>query len=199
MSFTPKLLPMNYFTKVVLGLLIGSLLFISCGEKEPEEPDPVRRKSPTAIATVKHAGTYVKIVYGQPYKSGREIFGNLVPYGEVWRTGANEATEITATGDIIFAGETLEAGTYSLFTIPNEETWTIILNSELGLWGAFDYDASKDVMRVEAEANRTEQTDEAFTIQFGEVQADSADMIIKWDQTEVRVPITFPAADSSTP
>lgn len=190
---------MNPLFKVLTGLLIGSLLFISCGEKEPEEPDPVRRKSPTAIATVKHAGTYVKIVYGQPYKSGRDIFGELVPYGEVWRTGANEATEITATKDIMFGGKSLEAGTYSLFTIPNEETWTIILNSELGLWGAFDYDSSNDVLRVEREANRTEQTDEAFTIQFGEVQADSAEMIIKWDQTEVRVPITFTAVDSASP
>ncbi len=190
---------MKLFYSVLIFLLAGSLVFISCSSKQPEEPDPVRRKSPTAIASVKHTGTYVKVVYGQPYRAEREIFGDLVPYGEVWRTGANEATELTTTKDILFSGERLEAGTYSLFSIPGEESWTIILNSELGLWGAFEYDASKDVMRVDADAHQTEQTDEAFTIQFEEVTGDSTDMVIKWVQTEVRVPITFLSADTATP
>ena len=179
-------------------LLTASLAFISCNRKQPEEPDPVRRKSPTAIASVKHADTYIKVVYGQPYRSGREIFGTLVPYGQIWRTGANEATELTTTKDILFSGERLEAGTYSLFSIPGEESWTIILNSELGLWGAFEYDASKDVKRIKADAHRTEQSDEAFTIQFEEVAGDSTEMVIKWVQTEVRVPITFLPADTVT-
>lgn len=179
-------------------LLAATLTFVSCNSKQPKEPDPVRRKSPTAIASVKHADTYLKVVYGQPYKSGRKIFGELVPYGEIWRTGANEATEITTTKDILFSGERLDAGTYSLFSIPEEESWTIILNSELGLWGAFEYDASKDVMRVEADAHQTEQSDEAFTIQFEEVTGDSTEMVIKWVQTEVRVPITFLPADTVT-
>ena len=187
---------MKLLFKVLLGSLIGSLLFISCSSEEPEEPNPVRRKSPTAITTIKHADTYIKIVYGQPYKGGREIFGELVTYGEVWRTGANEATEITTTRDILFSGERVEAGTYSLFTIPGQENWTVILNSELGLWGAFDYDPSKDVLRVEAEANRTEQVDEAFTIQFGEVEEDSTNIIMKWDQTEVRIPVKFITTDT---
>ncbi len=189
---------MKLYYSVLISLLAGSLLFISCNRKQPEEPDPVRRKSPTAIATVKHAGTYIKVVYGQPYRGGREIFGDLVPYGDVWRTGANEATELTTTKDILFSGERLEAGTYSLFSIPGAESWTIILNSELGLWGAFEYDASKDIMRIEADAHQTEQVDEAFTIQFEEVTGDSTDMVIKWVQTEVRVPITFLSTDAAT-
>lgn len=179
-------------------LVAASLAIISCNSKQPKEPDPVRRKSPTAIASVKHADTYIKVVYGQPYKNGRKIFGELVPYGQVWRTGANEATEITTTKDILFSGERLEAGTYSLFSIPGEERWTIILNSELGLWGAFEYDATNDVMRIEADAHQTEQSDEAFTIQFEEVSSDSTEMIIKWVQTEVRVPITFLSVDTMT-
>lgn len=190
---------MKYFFNLVIGLLVGSLLFISCGAEEPEEPDPVRRKSPTTIAKMNHADTYIKIVYGQPYKGGREIFGELVLYEEVWRTGANEATEITTTRDILFSGEKLEAGTYSLFTIPDHETWTIILNSELGLWGAFDYDASKDVLRVEVEAINTEQVEEAFIIQFDEVQDDSTAIIIKWDQTKVQIPIEFLSANTVSP
>lgn len=187
---------MKLINKSLIGLLAGLFLIISCNKKQPEEPDPVRRKSPTAIASVKHADTYIKVVYGQPYKSGRDIFGNLVPYGQVWRTGANEATELTTTKDILFAGKQLEAGTYSLFSIPGKETWTIILNSELGLWGAFEYNSSKDVMRIKADAHQTEQLDEAFTIQFEEVTGDSTGMVIKWVQTEVRVPIKFLTADS---
>ena len=189
---------MKFFHSFLVMLLAVSLAIISCNSKQPKEPDPVRRKSPTAIASVKHANTYIKVVYGQPYKSGREIFGELVPFGEVWRTGANEATEITTTKDILFSGEQLEAGTYSLFSIPGEESWTIILNSELGLWGAFEYDSSNDVMRIDADAHQTEQSDEAFTIQFEEVTDDSTEMVIKWVQTEVRVPITFLSADTAT-
>lgn len=182
---------MKYPLHFLVYILVGSLVFISCNEQEAEEPDPVRRKSPIAITKIKHADTYVKIIYGQPYKSGREIFGELVPYGEVWRTGANEATELTTTRDILFAGNELEAGTYSLFSIPGEGSWTIILNEELGLWGAFDYDASNDLMRVVVPASETDRVTEAFTIQFGEMQGDSTSIIMSWDQTEVRVPLEF--------
>lgn len=167
------------------------LLFLSCTKQEPKEPDPVRRKSPVAITKIQHAGTYIKIVYGQPYKNGRNIFGELIPYGEVWRTGANEATEIITTKDIKFAGQLLPAGTYALFTIPGKDTWTIILNSELGQWGAFEYNSGRDIMRVDLPATKTEQVTEAFTIQFGEVTSGSTKILMKWDQTVVRIPISF--------
>ena len=108
-------------------------------------------------ATTLGEDAYVKVVYGSPRKKDREIFGSLVPYGEVWRTGANEATELTTTADLEINGETLPAGTYSVFTIPGEETWTVIFNSGLGQWGAYDYDESTDVLRVEAEATSTEE------------------------------------------
>ncbi|MEQ9413416.1 MAG: DUF2911 domain-containing protein, partial [Cyclobacteriaceae bacterium] len=93
-----------------------------------------QRTSPLSITTSRYKDTYVKIVYSQPQKKGRAIFGKLVPYGKVWRTGANEATEITITGDILVDGKELKAGTYSIFTIPNENTWTVIFNTDLGLW-----------------------------------------------------------------
>lgn len=182
---------MKYLSNSFIFFLIGSLLVISCNEKQPKEPDPVRRKSPTAIAKVKHADTYVKITYGQPYKNDREVFGNLVPYGEVWRTGANEATEITTTRDILLSGKEVKAGTYALFTIPGEENWTIILNNELGQWGAFEYDESKDELRVEVNPITTRQTSEVFIIQFDEVQKDSTAIIMKWDKTEIQIPLEF--------
>lgn len=190
---------MKYSTFTFTCFLVVLLALASCTRGVPEEPDPVRRKSPIAISKVKHAGTYVKIVYGQPYKKGREIFGSLEPYGEIWRTGANEATEITVTRDILFAGKRLEAGTYSVFSIPGEESWTVILNEELGLWGAFEYDPSKDVLRVQLEPNRIEQVTEAFNIQFEEIQEDSTTMVMKWDQTEVRIPVEFLPGGTDSP
>ncbi len=184
-----------HFTKFFgISLLIGVFVFSACRQPEPEEPDPVRRKSPIAIAKAKHdaSNTYIKIVYGQPYKRDRDIFGNVVPFDEVWRTGANEATELTTTNDIIFGGKELEAGTYTLFSIPHkDENWTIILNSELGQWGAFDYEKSKDVLRVEAPTMNQQATTEAFTIQFSELEDDSTNIIMRWDQKVVRIPVEF--------
>ncbi|MDZ7692141.1 MAG: DUF2911 domain-containing protein [Balneolaceae bacterium] len=182
---------MRKITYLFLSLLVfGSL---AC-QNEADDTETERRKSPIAIAKVNHNNTYVKVVYGQPYMRGREIFGELVPYSDVWRTGANEATELTTTRDILFAGNPLEAGTYALFTIPQEDQWTIILNSQLGQWGAFDYNSEFDVMRVDVNAQSTEITNEAFTIQFGEVADDSTSMIMRWENTEVRVPVEFMAS-----
>lgn len=172
-------------------LLLIILLITGACQNEGDQTITERRKSPIAIAKATHGNTYVKIVYGQPYKRGRSIFGDLVPYDEVWRTGANEATELTTTSDIMLAGNRVEAGTYSLFTIPREEQWTIILNSQLGQWGAFEYDASYDVLRVDVPAITTEDAAEAFTIQLGEVVDDSTSILMRWDQTEVRVPVEF--------
>lgn len=174
-------------------LLLPFLLVITAcqGETESTETETERRKSPIAIAKVSHQGTYLKVVYGQPYMRGREIFGELVPHGEVWRTGANEATELTTTREITFAGTELPAGTYALFTIPRQDEWTIILNSELGQWGAFEYNTDFDLLRTDVPAHSTEKTFEAFSIQFGEVTDDSTSMIMRWENTEVRVPVEF--------
>lgn len=175
-------------------IFISLLVLSSCNQPEPKEPNPVRRKSPIAIAKITHepTSTYLKIVYGQPYKRDRDIFGNVVPYDQVWRTGANEATELTTTKDILFGGKELEAGTYTLFSIPHKnENWTIILNNELGQWGAFDYNEGHDEMRIEAKTTVSETTTEAFTIQFSDVADDSANIILRWDKTEVKIPVKF--------
>lgn len=163
----------------------------ACTKEQPEEPDPVRRKSPTAITSLKHDSTYIKIVYGQPYKNGRVIFGELEPYGEVWRTGANEATELTTTKPIWIKGNKLKEGTYAVFSIPQPENWTIIFNSVLGQWGAFEYDSSQDILRVDVPATKTTETTEVFTIRFEEVTNDSTNLVIQWDQTDVRIPVSF--------
>jgi hypothetical protein len=100
------------------------------------------RVSPLALTSARFKDAYVKITYSQPQKRGREIFGKLVPYGEIWRTGANEATEITVTKNIQVNNQLLKAGTYSIFTIPGPDKWTIIFNADIGLWGAYNWTSS---------------------------------------------------------
>ncbi|ELR71564.1 hypothetical protein C900_02479 [Fulvivirga imtechensis AK7] len=149
------------------------------------------RPSPTAIVTMKYDDTYVKLTYSQPHKRGRDIFGTLVPYGHVWRTGANEATEITLTGNVLMNGDTLKAGTYSIFTIPQKEKWTIIINDELGQWGSYNYHQDSDVMRFDVPVEKTQSVVwEPFTMAF-EQKNEEAALLIMWDQTKVSIPIQF--------
>lgn len=149
------------------------------------------RPSPTAIVTMKYEDTYVKITYSQPHKRGRDIFGKLVPYGEVWRTGANEATEMTVTEDIKINGQDLAAGTYAIFTIPMEDKWTIILNSDLGQWGDYTYNDKADVMRFDVPTQQIKDAVwEPFTIAF-EQKNDEANLKMMWDTTMVSIPIKF--------
>jgi hypothetical protein len=130
-------------------------------------------------------------VYGQPMKNGRDIFGGLVPYGQVWRTGANEATEMTATKDFYINGTLLKAGTYSIFTIPEKIKWTIIISKDVGLWGSYNYNEKLDVMRFETPVVDTgEESYESFTIQFDQ-KNDKADLKMMWDHTQIVIPIRF--------
>jgi hypothetical protein len=148
------------------------------------------RPSPTAIASVKYKDTYVKVTFCQPRKRGRTIFGGLVPYGEVWRTGANEATEITITKDIFVKGTLLTAGTYSIFTIPEQDSWTIIFNKDLGLWGSYNYNQKMDVLRINVPVQTTSAINESFTIQF-EQRNNMAELLLTWDKTKVSIPLQF--------
>ena len=150
-----------------------------------------QRPSPLSIVSARYKDTYLKITYSEPHKKGRIIFGDLVPYGQVWRTGANEATEITITQDIQIVNTTLKAGTYSLFTIPEKETWTIIINKDLGLWGAYNYNAKMDVMRFTVPAQTLQgAVYEPFTIQIDQ-KNNKANIVMLWDSIRILIPIQF--------
>ncbi|GJM61700.1 MULTISPECIES: DUF2911 domain-containing protein [Persicobacter] len=149
------------------------------------------RVSPLAVVTFKEHDTYVKITYGRPHKRDRELFGTLVPYGKVWRTGANEATEVTLTGDVRVAGKILKAGTYSLFTIPNEDNWTIIFNNDLGQWGSYEYKEEDDVLRVSVSAEQLESIYEPLTMEFENMEDGKANWLIMWDSTKAIIPLEF--------
>jgi hypothetical protein len=146
------------------------------------------RPSPLAVTTMSKGDAYVKVVYSQPHKRDRKVFGgDLVPYDKVWRLGANEATEITLTEDMMFGDEKLEAGTYSMYAIPGKKEWTIIFNEALGQWGAYNYDEEKDVARISVPVEKAETTYEPFTIKFSE---DQSQMMMMWDDTMVSIPVS---------
>lgn len=131
----------------------------------------------------------IRVTYSRPLKNDREIFGKLVPFDKVWRTGANEATEIKFYKDVEVAGKKVKAGSYSLFTIPGEKEWTIILNSDLDYWGAYTYNEKHDVLRVTAPVSQLDSAVEAFTIQFENKGAKQGVMKLAWDKSVVNVPV----------
>ena len=131
----------------------------------------------------------IKVIYGRPQKDNEDVFGNKVTYGKVWRTGANEATEVKFYQDIVFGGVTVPAGEYVLYTIPGEKEWEIILSSNLDVLGAFQYDPVFDVARVKAHSAKAEML-EYFSIAFKE-KGDDVQMVLGWDTTRVKIPIAF--------
>lgn len=128
-----------------------------------------------------------RIIYSRPSKRNREVFGNLVPYGEVWRTGANEATEIAFYKDMIVAGQKISAGTYSIYTIPQEDNWTFILNSQTTQWGT-EYDATKNILEAQINTMPSPTTIEAFSVNFTTLN-DEIVLFMGWDDTIAQVPI----------
>ena len=136
--------------------------------------------SPQATATGKIGAANVKIVYCQPSARGRKIMGGLVPYGEVWRTGANEATTFEIDKPVKIEGKDLAAGKYSLFTIPGENEWTIIFNKDAKQWGAYKYKQEDDVLRVTVKPTKAAAPVETFNIAVGK-----DDVQLKWENTAV--------------
>ena len=133
----------------------------------------------------------VRVTYSRPAKRGREVFVKLAPFNEVWRTGANESTEIKFYRDVSIQGKTVKAGTYSLFTIPNATEWTIIINSDVDFWGAYSYDKTHDILRVNVPVKKSKETIENFSIKFRKGKDNEAIMMIGWDLTMVEMPISF--------
>lgn len=146
-----------------------------------------KSNSPEAVAQIDQNGLHIKVDYCQPYKKGRKIFGGLVPYGKVWRTGANEATVIDFNQDVTIAERPLSKGEYSFWTIPAQQGWTAIFNRETGQWGT-NYDSTKDVIRVPILSRQHRPAAEQFTIDFIP-KPNGATMTLVWDETEAIVPI----------
>lgn len=149
------------------------------------------RPSPKGVVTQTIGVTDVTVNYSRPSVKGRAIWGDLVPYDKVWRTGANEATTISFSDDVAINGQKLAKGTYSLHTIPGKDSWTIIFNSVADQWGSYSYDQSKDALRVTAKPVKAPFT-EFLTFEFPEMSLpDKATAQIRWEN--VAVPFTIDA------
>lgn len=150
------------------------------------------RPSPTATLQQRVGVTDIAITYSRPGVKGRQIFGGpeaLVPYGGVWRTGANEATKVSFSTPVTFGGVQVPAGEYALFSIPGETEWTVILNRVAGQWGAYKYDAKNDVARVKAKPALQSPAIETFAIDLNDLRDNAATLNLAWDTTRVSVPI----------
>ena len=172
---------------LVLLVLSFTTLPVLAQERGSEEA----RVSPNAAVSQTIGTTEVRITYGRPQVKGRTIFGDLVPYGDVWRTGANEATTISFSSDVTVEGEPLSAGTYSLYTIPGKDTWTIIFNNVANQWGT-QYDKNKDALRVQVSPESAPER-EMMTFFFEEVTNTSGTCVLHW--ADVRVPVEIQVAD----
>lgn len=134
-----------------------------------------------------------RVLYSRPQTRDREIFGKLVPYGEVWRTGANEATELTLYTDMTVGGKRIKKGTYTLFTIPKEKEWTIILNNSTNIWGAYDYHVEQDVARITVPVRKAPNRIDALSMGFQPIE-NGAELQIGWDDSYVEVPFKVAGA-----
>ena len=192
----------KYFASLMM--LLAMVSFTACEESTSNEPSDATEETSQEAAPVASSATMVvlndsiasplkqvtgkigeadvTITYGSPSVNGRTLWGDLVPYQTVWRTGANEATTFEVSQDVTIEGQTLPAGKYSLFTIPGEEDWTIIFNSVAEQWGAYEYDDTKDVMRVKV---MPKEADSSETMDF-DIRGN--DVILMWG--DLMVPFT---------
>lgn len=196
--------------KIVVSLLssfaLFAVLFVSCDTSqapstavEEKEPLAFNAPQPAYTVTVTEAelasprkelkgqlnGVNITIDYGSPSTKGRAIWGSLVPYGEVWRTGANEATRFTIDKTVLVGEAELAAGTYSLFTIPTEKEWEIIFNKVVDQWGAYEYDNTKDVLRVPAQPVSVDSS--STTLEF---RLAPGKIVMQWDKLILPIPLT---------
>jgi tetratricopeptide (TPR) repeat protein len=173
--------------------IVGALaLSLSWSASAQELPQP----SPTATVDQRIGLTDFSISYSRPATRGRAIFGDLVPFNEVWRTGANACVKFNASTDFTLNGEAVPVGEYALFTIPGEKEWTIILSTQTDLWGSTGYSQDNDVVRVTAPAANGD-FDESFTIGFKSLNPSGGELVLEWANTEVSVNLEVDADGES--
>jgi len=170
--------------KIAFTLLLATGLLINNQQAQGQE-----KIFPPASSTqfvIQDLGiSQVSVIYQRPNMKGRTIFGGLVPFDQIWRTGANNATNITFQDEVKIQGETLAAGTYALFTLPGKTEWTIIFNTNAKQWGAYTYNKEDDVLRIKVKPEALQNNVESFTINFDEVSDQSMVTSLTWEKTKV--------------
>jgi hypothetical protein len=171
---------------LAVGVSFIVLIGVLAIAQTPE--DKSKRPSPPATAAVTLKGKKVTIDYSRPSLKGRKVGKELAPYGQVWRTGANEATALTTEVDLNIGGVKVPAGKYTLYTLPSEGTWKLIINKQTGQWGT-KYDESQDLARVDMKKSALPQPVEQFTISFDKKSESTADLNLDWENTRVSVAV----------
>jgi Protein of unknown function (DUF2911) len=183
-------------SKKIPVFAIGCAALVASSAMAAEPPKVEFPAASPACSLKQRVGlTDVQIDYSRPAVKGRQIFGDLVPYGKVWRTGANQATKIVFSTPVKLNGTEIPAGTYALMTIPGKDEWTIIINKGSEQWGAYKYDEKTDVARIKAKPITLSEPVESFTIEVNKIKDDSSVIDISWDKTDVPIKLQVEYAD----
>ena len=170
--------------KKLLFSVIAACVLITAGA-QLKTPAP----SPTQTIKQDFGLGDIELSYSRPGKKGRKIFGDLVPYGKVWRTGANSATTLNFSDEVMIGGKKIPAGTYGFLTIPDKDNWTLIITKQLDVTTPSAYKQENDIVRVNAKPLKLDDPVETFTMQFANVKPGSCDLNVIWDNTAVSLPI----------
>ncbi|PWT75124.1 MAG: hypothetical protein C5B59_09580 [Bacteroidetes bacterium] len=166
-------------------VVIASVIYLSSTAQTLQTPRP----SPPQYVKQDFGLSYIELSYSRPAVRGRKIFGDLVPYGKVWRTGANNATTLTFADDVIIGGAKVPAGKYGLLTIPGENEWTIIISKQTDVTNPADYKQDQDLVRVPVKSQSLPYPVESMTISFDNVASNTCDLGLRWSNTLVSLPI----------
>jgi Protein of unknown function (DUF2911) len=172
--------------KLMLALTVMAALSIGTSSAQVKMPAP----SPTQTIKQDFGTGSIELIYSRPSARGRKVFGDIVPDGKLWRTGANAATKISFSDPVQVGGKKLDSGTYVIYTIPNQDSWEIILNKGLKNSGVDGYKESEDVVRFKTEPVKTKAAVETFTMQFSDIKAESCSLQLVWENKIVNIPIT---------
>ena len=164
------------------------VFFVAMAMAQQPPQDKIKRPSPPGTAEVTLKSKKITIDYSRPSLKGRKVGQELAPYGKVWRTGANEATALTTEIDLTIGGAKVPAGKYTLYTLPSEGTWKLIINKQTGQWGT-QYDEAQDLARVDMKKTALPQSVEQFTISFDKKSENTADLNLDWENTRVSVEV----------
>jgi hypothetical protein len=190
-----KLLVQCGTVAVAVGLLVGSVTSSSAQMADKQNngaaQSPQSMPSPPATASISVAGGTVDVKYSAPHMRGRKIMGELVPYDKVWRTGANDATTIITSVPLKFGDVTVPAGTHTLYTLPSQGAWHLIVNNQTGQWGT-EYNQAQDLGRVPMKSKTLSTPQEVMSISFENTTPNSTEMHIRWETTDQYVTITKP-------
>lgn len=169
-----------------LSLLMLTFLVLGTASQVNAQEDKSQRPSPPATATITTNDLTITIDYSSPAVKGRQVLGNLIPNGKIWRLGANEATTFNVSKDVLVEGQILHAGKYSLFSIQDGGDWTFIFNKVADQWGAYNYDQSKDAIRVTVTPGKSSEMVERMTFNIKETKKGAADVVFNWENIEVK-------------